>query len=191
MSVEPGASDGPVVAGVEARPIAEDDGDRLIRFHEALDATSQYQRFFTLHPHLSASEVERFTHVDHLGRQALVATWEQEIVAAGRSEQLDAEPSTAEVAFIVAPAWREQGLATALLHQLADLARTRGITTFVAEVLSNNAPMRDVFHDAGFPVTSRLVDGSDEIRMDITLADVPTEPLGPGGHSGPSAPPKT
>ncbi len=172
----------PAHTSIEVRPIADGDGDRLVRFHEALDAHSQYLRFFMPHPHLSAEEVERFTHVDQLGRQALVATWEQEIVGVGRSEQLDEEPSAAEVAFIVSPAWRNQGLATTLLHQLAERARTRGITTFVAEVLANNAPMRHVFRAAGFPIISRFVDGSDEIRMDIRRAPPPREV----DRSGPS-----
>ena len=155
---------------VVIRPIDDDDGDRLIRFHEALDATSQYLRFFIPHPHLSAKEVERFTHVDHLGRQALVATSGGEIVAVGRFEQSGEEPATAEVAFIVAPSWRSQGLATTLLHRLADQARSSGITTFFAETLAANAPMRHVFRDAGYPLTSRFVDGSDEARMDIRIA---------------------
>lgn len=151
---------------IAIRPIDDDDGEGLVRFHETLDATSQYLRFFMAHPHLSVREVERFTHVDHLGRQALVATVRGEIVAVGRYEQ-EAGTDTAEVAFVVAQAWRRQGLATTLLHRLAEQARSRGIRTFVAETLTANAPMRHAFQEAGFPFTSRLVDGSDVIRMDI------------------------
>lgn len=163
------------IVNLEIRPIRDDDGDRLVQFHEGLDGFSQYLRFFMPHPHLSTKEVDRFTHVDQLGRQALVGICDGQIVAVGRSEELELEPGTAEVAFIVAPAWRNHGLATKLLHRLADGARARRVTTFVAETLPDNVPMRQVFRDAGFPVSSRLEDGLHRVRMDISVP--PVQPI--------------
>ncbi|HEY6426442.1 MAG TPA: hypothetical protein VIX84_04340, partial [Acidimicrobiales bacterium] len=46
------------------RPIRSDDGQKLVAFHDALSERSCFLRFFSLHPHLSPKEVERFTHVD-------------------------------------------------------------------------------------------------------------------------------
>ena len=160
---------------LEIRPIRDDDGDRLVQFHDSLDGYSQYLRFFMPHPHLSTKEVERFTHVDHLGRQALVAICDGQIVAVGRSDELASQPGTAEVAFIVAPRWRNHGLATELLHRLADGARARRVDTFVAETLPDNAPMRQVFRDAGFPVSSRFVAGLNQVRIDISVP--PVQPM--------------
>src|SRR4051812_38384967 len=45
----------------------------LDRFHERLSPATTRNRFFSLHPHLSAGEVKRFTEVDHEDREALVA----------------------------------------------------------------------------------------------------------------------
>ena len=38
-------------------------------------------RFFILHPHLTPDEVERFTHVDHHDREALVALDGPDVIA--------------------------------------------------------------------------------------------------------------
>lgn len=146
----------------------DDDGDRLVRFHEGLDEHTQYLRFFTAHPHLTDAEVERFTHVDHRDREALVATVGDAIVGVGRFDRLGAGSSTAEVAFVVAPAWRRHGIAMTMLHRLADLARPRGITGFVAETLPSNNAMRSVLARAGYPTTTRFVDGNVETTMDIS-----------------------
>src|SRR5688500_17233204 len=87
------------------RPMQDDDEERLVRFHEHLDEHSQYLRFFTPHPHLSAEEVERFTHVDHDDREALVAVLDDEIIGVGRYDRLGSGSPRAEIAFIVAKAW--------------------------------------------------------------------------------------
>lgn len=148
------------------RPIRGDDAEDLVRFHDALDEHSQYLRFFTVHPHLSPAEVERFTHVDHADREALVVTHDGRLVAVGRYDRIDGGP-VAEVAFVVAEAWRGRGLATTLLHALADRARRHGITTFVAETLGCNHAMREVLVHTGFPTTTHVDGGEAETTVDI------------------------
>lgn len=130
------------------RSISTSDGDALMQFHEGLTSETARLRFFILHPHLTPSEVERFTHVDHHEREALVALDGSRIIAVGRFDRL---PGTndAEVAFVVADAWQGHGLATALLEQLARRARTEGIDRFVADTLGENQRMRDVFSHSG------------------------------------------
>ena len=69
-------------------------------------------RFFIPHPHLTPGEVERFTHVDHHEREALVALDGPDLIAVGRFDRL---PGTddAEVAFVVADGWQGQGVGSA------------------------------------------------------------------------------
>ncbi len=160
--------------GFVIRTVRPDDAPSLDRFHESLDANSQYLRFFLPHPHLTAKELIQFTQVDHLAREALVVIHgERALVGIGRYEQLPTHPDTAEVAFVVMGPWRGHGLATTLLHQLAHLARSRGITWFVAETLGANQQMRDVFRTAGYPLTSVTTEGVVETRMDIGLRHDP------------------
>ena len=129
-------------------PMTAEDGERLVRFHEGLSPLTTYRRFFCVHPELSATEVDRFTHVDHHKREALVAVADGEIVGVARLERL-ADPTRAEVAFVVADEWQGIGLGTLLYDRLAARARQLGITTIVADTLPENWPMLAVFRRAG------------------------------------------
>ena len=160
-------------AARRVRSIEPGDADRLAAFHDGLDAESQYRRFFTAHPHLTTAEVDRFTHVDHDGREALVVLEGDRIVAVGRYDRLRDDPSIAEVAFVTAPDRRHLGLATTLLHLLAARATHHGIRTFVAETLGCNVAMRRVLAEAGYPTTSRFVDGITETHLDISGGQPP------------------
>ena len=136
------------------RPISPSDGDALVRFHEGLTNETARLRFFILHPHLTPNEVERFTHVDHHDREALVVLDGAHIVAVGRFDRL---PGTddAEVAFVVAD--------ERLLHR----ARAEGITRFVAEMLSENHRMRQVFGRSGLLVESETEAGVVHVVLDL------------------------
>lgn len=63
----------PASAAVVFRPMRAEDAPWLNRFHERLSRETTRLRFFNLHPHLTPRELERFTHVDHRDREAIVA----------------------------------------------------------------------------------------------------------------------
>lgn len=134
------------------RTIGPDDGAALRAFHARLSQESIVLRFFGAHPRLSDAEVERFTHVDGAERVALVAERAGEIVAVARFDRV---PGTdeAEVAFVVNDAFQGQGLGTVLLRKLAGAARSHGVRWLVADTLSENFRMLNVFRHAGFPRT--------------------------------------
>ena len=136
---------------VHVRPILPGDGDALVAFHDGLSSRSVYRRFFFVHPHLTADEVERFTHVDYVGRLALVAFDGDRMVGVGRYERLPSGDE-AEVAFVVTDDHQHLGIGTLLLDHLADVARGHGITTFVAQTMSDNRDMVGMFLASGFPV---------------------------------------
>jgi GNAT superfamily N-acetyltransferase len=123
-------------------------------------------RFFILHPHLTPNEVERFTHVDHHDREALVVLDRGHIVAVGRFDRL---PGTddAEVAFVVADEWQGHRVGAYLLEQLARRARAEGITRFVAEMLTENHRMRQVFGRSGLLVESVTGAGVVHVVLDL------------------------
>jgi GNAT superfamily N-acetyltransferase len=129
---------------VHIRAIRADDGPRLVTFHSRLSAETVYNRFFAVHPVLSAGEVEHFTHVDGLSRVALVATVDSEIVAVARLERLP-DSNDAEVAFVVADDHQAHGIGTELLDRLAVAAVPLGITHLTADTLFSNTPMLRVF----------------------------------------------
>ena len=152
------------------RPIRPDDAGRLIEFHKHLSVRSTYLRFFTVHPILSAAEVERFTNVDYVDRLALVVERNGQLMAVGRFDRLIGT-SQAEVAFVVADDYQHHGLGSLLLDELAQAARARGITTFVAETLYDNKAMLDVFHHSGFDVSAKMEYGTVSLRLDIKITE--------------------
>ena len=152
------------------RPIRPDDADRLVEFHQHLSSRSTYLRFFTVHPTLSAKEVERFTTVDYQDRLAFVVERSGKLIAVGRFDRLGAT-SDAEVAFVVADDYQHHGLGSLLLDELARAARARDISTFVAETLCENKPMLDVFHHSGFEVSTKVDYGTVWLRFRIDMSD--------------------
>lgn len=162
---------------VQVRPIEPTDASALMAFHEGLSLESTRLRFFTPHPFLGAREVERFTSVDHDRREALVAIADDAIVAVARYDGLP-DAVTAEVAFVVAEAWRGRGLASELLRRLADLAGQRGVEHLVADTLFENRAMASVFEHSGLPEHHSIEQGVLHFEMELP-APVAPEPQSP------------
>jgi RimJ/RimL family protein N-acetyltransferase len=160
---------------VHVRAIRVDDTVRLQAFHAHLSMESIIWRFFRSVPSLSDDQARQFTHVDYVNRMALIATRDvthdeggaEEILAVVRYDRM-AGAREAEVAFVVADAWQGQGLATALLHELATYARAHGVEQFVALTMGSNVRMLDVLHNCGFPCRTRFDGGDILATLDIT-----------------------
>jgi acetyl coenzyme A synthetase (ADP forming)-like protein len=166
------ASDVVLVDGgtVHVRPIEPADGPALVAFHGRLSPDTVYSRFFSVKPTLSDAEVERFTHVDHDARVALVAELGDRLVGVARYDRT-ADEREAEVAFVVADEHQGRGIATVLLEHLAAAARERGITRFVAETLPGNRRMLEVFRTAGFDERSSYADDVVHVELAIEPTD--------------------
>jgi GNAT superfamily N-acetyltransferase len=150
---------------VRLRPIFQDEGPRLLALYDRLSPESLYFRFFAV-PDKDRAKAEYLAHVDYARRYALVAEIGGEIAGVARWERDPADPAHAEVAFTVADALHGKGLGSLLFRRLAALARTRGITTFEAEVLPDNEKMLRVFERSGLAQTSR----SDPPALHVTIA---------------------
>ena len=153
-------------ATVRVRAIRPDDDDALLAFHAKLSHESIVLRFFGPHPRLSEAGVRRFTQVDGVDRVALVAAQASEIVAVARYDRPPGSDE-AEVAFVVVDAWQHRGLGTILLQDLAETARSHGVRWLVADTLSENFRMLNVFRDAGFPRTFTRASEVMHVVMDI------------------------
>lgn len=127
---------------VEIRPLDADDETSLRAFLGGLCAEARRLRFFS-----GAVDVGTAAHhsVDTAtGRFGLVACDESGAIV-GHAIYAPLEPERAEVAVEVADRLHGQGLGTVLVERLAIVAERRGIAYFVAEVLSENRAMLEVF----------------------------------------------
>jgi acyl-CoA synthetase (NDP forming)/GNAT superfamily N-acetyltransferase len=146
-------ADGTTVEIREARP---EDFDAVLAMHEAMAPGNIYLRFFSHSRRSAEIEARRICRdPGKPGSAALLALLDGELVGvasyAGHSGQ-------AEVAFAVADHMHHKGIATLLLEHLVSLARSRQITTFTANTLSENTAMLKVFADAGLPVQRHYAD---------------------------------
>ena len=150
------------------RALQPDDAGRMSEAFSKLDPESVYTRFFSYKKEVSAADLQLIREMDFERRVALIATLTEngrEIVIASSSYARYGDDA-AEIAFVVEEDYQGLGIARRLLTHLGKIAVDRGITTFTAEVLNQNAAMQKVFAGCGWPMRSRNEDGS----LYITLA---------------------
>lgn len=142
---------------VIVRPVRMSDEGQLQRMLYRLSDESVYKRFFAYrraHPH---EEMQNMVDLDYENAMGLV------VIEPGTDEILalcryDVEPATrlAEIAFTVRDDWQHRGIGTMLLKRMTEIARSRGLAGFKAEVLARNTAMLAVFHKSGLRLTSHL-----------------------------------
>jgi len=160
-------------AAVPFRPILPSDAAALQRFHARLSHRSIYQRFFTYQPTLGDTQAHYFTELDGVQRFALIALDPMEpgeIAGVVRYER-DAGTDDAEYAAVIADRWQGRGLGLALTRRLIDSARLRGIRTFYALVLFENARMLNLFRDLQLPERVTFEQEIERVEIDLTAAD--------------------
>lgn len=154
-------SDGSIAV---VRPLVEADMGAVRRLHEDLSPEALRLRFF------SASRGAARKYVDHLvSEHPLCLLLEQhgDVLAVATAELVPGT-ATCEISFVVAEGRHGLGAGTLLLEHLAATAWDRGLTTFAAEVLSENHAMLAVLEDAGFTMTRAGADGVTEVVLDLT-----------------------
>ena len=131
-----------------------------------LDRQSRYTRFLGFKDQITDDELKKATEVDFEKVVALVittiVTGKEIIIGGGRYFLLTAANDTmpaAEVAFTIEEDYQGQGLASRLFVHLAEIARSKGIAEFEAEVLPQNKAMLAVFKRQGLPMTTKHIDG--------------------------------
>ena len=156
-------------ASVHLRAVRPNDEDLVRRHFGLLSEQSIYFRYFNARRELPKAEVERMTHVDHVGRVALLAVDRredlEELIGIGVYERLDGREKCAEIAFSVLDDHQGRGIGTVLLEHLARIARDHDIEEFQATVLGENHKMLEVFADSGFEVERSIEDGVFHVRF--------------------------
>jgi RimJ/RimL family protein N-acetyltransferase len=144
------------------RPIRYTDRDAILALFDRCSPETRFLRYHYTKTSLTDEELEHFCKVDYFDTLALVAEMQRpegtDIVGVGRYLRL---PSfdCAEPAFVVEDKEQGKGIGTHLLRELATLAKARGINHFVAEVVSYNVVMLDIFRKYD-PGLRREIDGS-------------------------------
>jgi acyl-CoA synthetase (NDP forming)/GNAT superfamily N-acetyltransferase len=155
---------------VEIRPARPDDFDVVRDLHAKMSPENLYLRFFSMSRLAAEREAQRVCREPAPGRAALLALLDGRVVGCGSYEAADGSQS-AEVAMAVADDMHNRGVGTLLLEHLISLARSRGVRTFVAETLTENALMLQVFANAGLRAHRTLEDGVYDLRFPLPGGD--------------------
>ena len=132
---------------VTFRPAKPVDG-RLIQEHfYNMDAKDVHTRFFSIRKSFFREDMENMFQVDYIKNLSIVAVTGEvgfEMIIGLGMYALE-HGTVAEVAFSVAKEWQGRGIASVILHKLAEAARENGYTSLVAYVLPTNTGMIKLF----------------------------------------------
>ena len=132
------------------RPILPSDATEIAQAIETADRQTLLHRFFTAAPHITTQQIHYLAEVDYKRRLALIARSEDGRGVAIARYECHPQSSTAEVAVVVAPEWRGQGLATELLRRLEEPALENGFDFFDAVYLPDNHAVARVFQNLAY-----------------------------------------
>ncbi|HXZ71702.1 MAG TPA: GNAT family N-acetyltransferase, partial [Streptosporangiaceae bacterium] len=152
---------------IEIRQAGPDDFGAVRDMHEKMSQDNLYLRFFSMSSVAAEQAARRTCREPGPDHAALLAVLDGGVVGYGIYERLGAGSPSAEIAMAVADDMHNRGVGTLLLEHLISLARGRGVRTFVAETLSENALMLKVFADAGLPARRALIDGVYEVTFPL------------------------
>lgn len=147
------------------RPVRPEDRDRLLELYQGLSSDSLYFRFFDVRTPDAALR-DSPTDVDYDTDFGVVSELGGQLAGIAHYFR-SRNPKVAEVAFAIADSAQGCGIGTRLLEKLVDVARTKGIEMFRAEVLPENQKMLDVFLCSGFNVTSKTAEGAVSVTFPI------------------------
>ncbi|HEX6083807.1 MAG TPA: GNAT family N-acetyltransferase [Thermoanaerobaculia bacterium] len=156
------------------RPVRPEDRDDVLALFQGMSRDSLYMRFFGLRTPDAALR-DSPTEVDYESDFGVVGELGGHIAAIAHYFRSKRNPKVAEVAFAIADRAQGCGIGTRLLEKLVDIARTKDIEMFRAEVLPENQKMLDVFLLSGFEVASRSAEGEVSVSFPIAPTDEFTE----------------
>jgi acyl-CoA synthetase (NDP forming)/GNAT superfamily N-acetyltransferase len=136
-----------------------------------VSSESLRMRFMGTMVQVPAKIVDSLCGDDPRDRACLLAVAGEEpdirIVGFGNYVALGAR-NAAEVAVLVDDEFQGRGISTLLLERLAGIAAGVGFVAFEADVLFENQPMMNVFHDSGFETHQVLDGGSYHVQFPLT-----------------------
>jgi acetyltransferase len=142
------------------RPVRPDDEAMMVRFHEGLSDVSVYLRYFHMMKLAERTAHARLARICRADQDAEIV-----VVAEGRDEERGGPAilgvarlertrtaGRAEFAVIVADRVQGNGVGSALMRRIVDIARLEGMSCLCADVLSANAAMRRLCARVGIPI---------------------------------------
>jgi CRP-like cAMP-binding protein len=162
------------------RPVLPGDSERSARGHVEF-STDTYSRSFMTSRVPSKALLDYLFEVDYVDHFVWVVTdLDDNVVADARFVRDEADPTVAEIAFIVGDDYQGRGVGSLLMKALIVAAHVDGVEKFTARVLTDNLPMRRILdhigavwerEDLGVVTTEFDVPDLGTIHLPRTLSD--------------------
>ncbi|WP_151478303.1 bifunctional acetate--CoA ligase family protein/GNAT family N-acetyltransferase [Streptomyces albicerus] len=151
---------------VEIRSARPEDHHQVLGLYDGMSVENLRLRFFGVSRRSGRMAADRLCAPPEQGHRGLIALLDGRIIGVAEYET-DPDPTSAEIALVVADGLHNRGVGTLLLEHLVHAARQAGITTFTADALADNHAVVKVFADLGL-TTARRFDGG-EIHCTVRL----------------------
>lgn len=157
---------------IKIRPVKPTDERMVQELHYSLDDKDRYLRFFTPMKDFRRKKISPMVNIDYLTDMILVGIStkndEEKIVAMGGFFKT-AQPSLAELVFVVHKDWRGLGLSKSLLQYLVQIGRELNYNSFGGSILLENKAMLHIINDSGYTQKLRRIErGVTEFIFSLT-----------------------
>jgi acyl-CoA hydrolase/RimJ/RimL family protein N-acetyltransferase len=144
------------------RPIKPTDERLEQEFLYSLSDETIYRRFFSSMGAWPHERVQYYTTIDYDTQMAIIAVvqenGEERMIGVGRYIR-ERNSDMAELALVVGDDWQGKGVGTLLHSYLTQIARSRNVGGFKAEILQDNKRALHVFSKMGQKVETKFEDG--------------------------------
>ena len=148
------------------RPVKPTDERTLQEFFYTLPFEDIYFRFLSAMKAFPHRNIQAMVNLDYEHVMSVIAVTGEigaEKIAGIARYILDLKTNMAEIDVAVGSAWQHKGIGSFLVHYIAEIAKSKGISGLVAYVLAANRAMLAVFHCLGYAVHSKLEEGIYEV----------------------------
>ncbi|MFX0116193.1 MAG: GNAT family N-acetyltransferase [Candidatus Hodarchaeota archaeon] len=170
---------------VDFRPIKPSDDSSLREFLYHQPKESLYRRFFSIPKAFPQEAREELSFIDYDEVFSMVGiarteSGSKQLIAEGRY-LVDEGGKSAEWAITVHEKYQDLGIGTFLLVMIAQIARSRGVSRFWAEILQGNRKAlhlaSKVAYSQGWALESRLEEGTYLVVFDMSSSsNIPSNP---------------
>ena len=152
---------------VRIRPLSGGDRAALAELPKRISAESAISRFHGGVTMLTDRTLDRLLNIEVGRHEALIAVDDRGIAGVARYARDETDPTTAEVAILVADEWQHHGVARELMRPMMTRARAAGVKRFRAEILPENTTARHFFAGLAPTTRERMSGGNTVITVDL------------------------
>ena len=152
------------------RPLCYEDRDEFLQMFNRLTTETKFLRYHYVKLRMTVEEAGNYCSIDYQDKFVLLAEInindKHQIIGLGRYDRIGSS-NIAEVSFLVDDKEQGKGICTNLLIDLTNIAKGKGISTFVGILTNANTVMLDILKKFKPGLKQKLDTGDIVVTFDI------------------------